>query len=118
MSNHALNITLIAAIIALVVLLVREWLNGTGYQWEANELRERLAKQTVTFDRMYYERNEAQAIADHAIGVITEARGLIKNQQLCDRLNFLTRSFVDRRQELANEQAIAAEIERLTGDKK
>jgi len=115
MSESMLNVCVVIGILILFGLLIREWLNGIGYQFEAEELRARLAKQSVTFDRMYRERNDAQDIADHAIAVITEARMLVANQKLSDRLDFLTRSFVDRRQEAANEKALADEIDKITG---
>lgn len=67
MSEHALNITLIAAVIVMAILLVREWLHGTGYQLEASELRERLGKSQITYDRMYRERNEVINFFDDVI---------------------------------------------------
>ena len=118
MSDHNLNIALIGALITTVALLVREWLNGTSLEYELGELRERLEKQSVTFDRMYRERNEAIEISDHAITVITEARNLVHEQRLSARLDFLIRSFVDRRQELANQIELKNEIEKMTGEKK
>jgi hypothetical protein len=107
-----LNGLLIIAILVITILLIWE---GIGHAETTRKLiiaRNHIRNMRVTLDRYKSEKVEAQAIADHAIEVIAEARDITTRTIYEARVREMQGAFVDRRQ---REKDLQDEIEKLTG---
>jgi hypothetical protein len=112
MTSTILNGLFIIAILFVTVLLIWE---GIGHAETTRKLIAAcgyIRNMRVTLDRYKSEKIEAQAIADHAIEVIAEARDITTQTVHEARIRELERAFVDRRQ---REKDLQDEIEKLTG---
>lgn len=98
MNPLLLNVLFGVSLFAVTVLLLWQTFQRGRAEDDLFYMGQRLEKSIVTCDRLYREKVEAVAIADHAIEVITEARMIVKSE----RISFLVRTFVDKRQEAQN----------------
>ena len=115
MSSTILNGLFIIAILFITVLLIWEGISHAETTRKLIAARGYIRNMRVTLDRYKSEKIEAQAIADHAIEVIAEAREITMGTIREARLNELARAFIDRRQREQNEKDLQDEIEKLTG---
>ena len=115
MSELAVNVILIIALVVLGVMLIWEHVSHSRTKWEMDLLAYDNLDLTVTADRYRRDMEEAQDIADHAIEVIAEAREITMGTIREARINELARAFVDRRQREQNEKDLNDEIEKMIG---
>ena len=98
MSSTMLNCLLILAILVITILLIWEGIGHAETTQKLNVARAYIGNMRVTLDRYKSEKIEAQAIADHAIDVIAEARDITAYTIYSSRIRDLERGFVNRRQ--------------------
>jgi Tfp pilus assembly protein PilE len=107
-----LNIFAFVAVLVIICLWIWEAYGHSVTMAERDDAEDALYVLRLTLDRYRAEKIEAQAIADHAINVIAEARDITTQTVHEARIRELERAFVDRRQ---REKDLQDEIEKLTG---
>lgn len=124
MSDAMVNLLAISAGLIIILLLIKESIDHAGTKSDLDDTLDQIEELHVTLDRYYKEKIEAQAIADHAIDVIAEARDITTQTIHEARVMELTEEFINRRQREYERQAQAEEkfrqdvkndIEKLTG---
>lgn len=118
MSSIMLNVLFVIAIVVLVCMLIREGMDHAETYSDLQDAQEAWGIAQITLDRYRREKIEAQAIADHAINVIAEAREITRHTIREARLAELAKAFIDRRQREQDAKDLQDEIDKLTGDTK
>lgn len=104
MNEYLLNGLALSSVVIVIVLWIKESLDHAGTRADYDDLIDQVSEMDVTIDRYYKEKIEAQAIADHAIDVLVEAREITMGTIRAARVNELARAFIDRRQREQNEK--------------
>lgn len=106
------DILAVLSCLIIIILWIRESYHHSVTMCERDDAEDALYTLRLTLDRYRSEKIEAQAIADHAIEVIAEARDITTRTIYEARIKELERAFLDRRQ---REKDLQDEIEKLTG---
>lgn len=122
MNEYLLNGLALLAVLIIIILWIKEGVDHAGTamlleeaMYSVEDSAELINTLNITVDRYYKDKVEAQAIADHAIEVINEAREITMGTIREARVNELARAFIDRRQREQNEKDLQDEIDKLTG---